>query len=65
VTKEEYNPSYAGYSLRAGFYTHAAMLGVPEHLTMPQAEHKKSDTAKKSIRIANKLTDNAAMRLGL
>ena len=63
--KGEYTPSFAGHSLRAGFCTHAAMVGVPEHLIMAQAGHKKSDTTKKYIRIANKWTDNAAMKLGL
>lgn len=65
LEKGEYIPSYAGHSLRAGFCTHAAMVGVPEHLIMIQAGHKKSDTTKKYIRIANKWTDNAAIKLGL
>jgi integrase len=63
--KGEHAPNYAGHSLRAGFCTHAAMAGVPEHLIMAQAGHKKSDTTKKYIRIANKWIDNAAIRLGL
>lgn len=65
MAKGEYAPSYSGHSLRAGFCTHAAMVGVPEHLIMAQAGHKKSDTTKKYIRIANKWTDNAAIKLGL
>jgi integrase len=65
IKKGEYIPSYAGHSLRAGFCTHAAMVGVPEHLIMIQAGHKKSDTTKKYIRIANKWTENAAIKLGL
>lgn len=59
----EHIPSYAGHSLRAGFCTHAAIVGVPEHLIMAQAGHKKSDTTKKYIRIANKWQENAAMKL--
>lgn len=65
VEKGEYAPSYAGHSLRAGFCTTAAIQGVPEHLIMAQAGHKKSDTTKKYIRIANKWTDNAAIKIGL
>lgn len=65
VEKGEYTPSYAGHSLRAGFCTTAAIQGVPEHLIMAQAGHKKSDTTKKYIRIANKWTDNAAIKIGL
>lgn len=61
----EYTPSYAGHSLRAGFCTTAAIQGVPEHLIMAQAGHKKSDTTKKYIRIANKWTENAAIKIGL
>lgn len=63
--KGDYSPKYAGHSLRAGFCTTAAMQGVPEHLIMAQAGHKKSDTTKKYIRIANKWTDNAAIKIGL
>jgi site-specific recombinase XerD len=63
--KGEHTPSYAGHSLRAGFCTTAAMQGVPEHLIMAQAGHKKSDTTKKYIRIANKWKDNAAIKIGL
>lgn len=65
VEKGEYVLSYAGHSLRAGFCTTAAIQGVPEHLIMAQAGHKKSDTTKKYIRIANKWTDNAAIKIGL
>lgn len=63
--KGEHTLSYAGHSLRAGFCTTAAMLGVPEHLIMAQAGHKKSDTTKKYIRITNKWKDNAAIQIGL
>ena len=63
--KENHTPSYAGHSLRAGFCTTAAIAGVPEHLIMSQAGHKKSDTTKKYIRIANKWTENAAIKIGL
>jgi site-specific recombinase XerD len=63
--KGERTPSYAGHSLRAGFCTTAAIQGVPEHLIMAQAGHKKSDTTKKYIRIANKWTENAAIKIGL
>jgi integrase len=63
--KGEYTPTYSGHSLRAGFCTHAVMVGVPEHLIMAQTGHKKRDTLDKYIRIANKWTDNAAMKLGL
>jgi site-specific recombinase XerD len=65
VEKGEHTLSYAGHSLRAGFCTTAAMQGVPEHLIMAQAGHKKSDTTKKYIRIANKWKDNAAIKIGL
>lgn len=60
-----HTPKYAGHSLRAGFCTTAALQGVPEHLIMAQAGHKKSDTTKKYIRIANKWTENAAIKIGL
>ena len=63
--KGEHTLSYAGHSLRAGFCTTAAIQGVPEHLIMAQAGHKKSDTTKKYIRIANKWTENAAIKIGL
>jgi integrase len=63
--KGEHVPSYAGHSLRAGFCTTAAMQDVPEHLIMAQAGHKKSDTTKKYIRIANKWKENAAIKIGL
>lgn len=63
--KGENVPDYAGHSLRAGFCTHAALVGVPEYQIMAQAGHKKSDTTKKYIRLANKWNDNAAIKLGL
>lgn len=65
IENGEYIPSFAGHSLRAGFCTHAAIVGVPEHLIMAQAGHKKSDTTKKYIRIANMWQDCAAIKLGL
>ena len=65
VERGEHAPSYAGHSLRAGFCTTAAIQGVPEHLIMAQAGHKKSDTTKKYIRIADKWTENAAIKIGL
>lgn len=65
IEKGEHTPSYAGHSLRAGFCTTAAMQGVPEHLIMAQAGHKKSDTTKKYIRTANKWKENAAIKIGL
>jgi len=63
--KGDHSLTYSGHSLRAGFCTTAASQGVPEHLIMAQAGHKKSDTTKKYIRIANKWKDNAAIKLGL
>jgi len=57
--------SYSGHSLRAGFCTTAAAKGVPEHAIMRQSRHKKSDTVKKYIRIANMWQDCAATKLGL
>jgi integrase len=65
IEKGEHTSSYAGHSLRAGFCTTAAMQGVPEHLIMAQAGHKKSDTTKKYIRTANKWKENAAIKIGL
>lgn len=65
LEKGEHLPTYSGHSLRAGFCTHAFMVGVPEHLIMAQTGHKKRDTLDKYIRIANKWTNNAAMKLGL
>lgn len=58
-------PNYSGHSLRSGFVTTAALAGVPEHLIMEQTGHKKSDTVKKYIRIANKWKENATLKLGL
>jgi hypothetical protein len=43
----------------------AASKGVAEHAIMRQSCHKKSDTVKKYIRIANMWQDCAAMKLGL
>lgn len=56
---------FSGHSLRAGFVTTAAQRGVPEHAIMKQSRHKKSDTVKKYIRIANMWQDSAATKLGL
>lgn len=65
LCKALHNCSIAPHTPRAGFCTTAAIQGVPEHLIMAQAGHKKSDTTKKYIRIANKWTDNAAIKIGL
>lgn len=56
---------FSGHSLRAGFCTTAASRGVPEHAIMRQSRHKKSDTVKKYIRIANMWQDCAATKIGL
>jgi site-specific recombinase XerD len=56
---------YAGHSLRAGFATTAAMMGVPEHAIMRQTGHKKSDTLKKYIRMGTLFEQNASGKLGL
>jgi site-specific recombinase XerD len=56
---------FSGHSLRAGFVTTAAQRGVPEHAIMRQSRHKKSDTVKKYIRIANMWQDSAVTKLGL
>lgn len=56
---------FSGHSLRAGFVTTAAQRGVSEHAIMRQSRHKKSDTVKKYIRIANMWQDSAATKLGL
>lgn len=57
--------NFSGHSLRAGFCTTAASKGVAEHSIMRQSRHKKSDTVKKYIRIANMWQDCAAMKIGL
>jgi hypothetical protein len=57
--------NYSGHSLRAGFCTQAAANGVSDTQGMRHSRHKKFDTWRKYVRVANVWQDTAAMKLGL
>jgi site-specific recombinase XerD len=56
---------YAGHSLRAGFITSAAAVGVPTHDIMRQSDHKREETLRRYIRHATVFRQNAAAKVGL
>jgi len=56
---------YSGHSLRSGFVTTAAMVGLQEYAIMKQTGHKRSDTLKKYIRSRDIWKDNPASKVGL
>ncbi|MDC3424559.1 site-specific integrase [Aquibacillus sp. 3ASR75-11] len=56
---------YGAHSLRSGFCSQAARFGKAEHQIMKQTRHKRSDSLKRYIKIANLFEDNAASGIGL
>jgi integrase len=56
---------YAGYSLRAGLATAAALASVPEWAIMAQTRHKSVTVARRYIRLGSLWLENAAARVGL
>ena len=56
---------YAGHSLRAGFATQAASVGVPLDRIMRQTRHSSVAVAMRYIREANLWTNNPSAALGL
>ncbi len=56
---------YSGHSLRAGLVTQAALSGATETNIMRQTRHKKTDTVREYVRIANIFKDNVSGILGL
>lgn len=60
------NPdNLSGHSLRAGFVTQCALVGVSESNIMRQTGHKSSDTVRGYVRIACLFQDNPSGSLGL
>jgi integrase len=56
---------FSGHSLRAGFATTAAAVGVTEGNIMRQTGHKSIATVRKYIREGELFRDNPAGQLGL
>ncbi len=56
---------FSGHSLRAGFATQAAILGVDERAIMEQGAWKSALMARRYIRDANLFRNNAAGQVGL
>lgn len=56
---------YAGHSLRAGFVTAAAQVGVAERLIMRQTGHADVRTVRRYIRDGSLFRENAARQVGL
>jgi len=56
---------YSGHSLRAGFATTAAAMGVSERAIMDQTGHRSVMTARKYIRHGSIWRENAAAMIGL
>jgi len=56
---------YAGYSLRAGNATSAAIAGASERSIMNQTAHKGVQMVRRYIRDANLFRENSAGKLGL